>query len=37
MRGEFFKIFDGKHRAFLYQDRVASGEDSRFCKFVTRE
>lgn len=34
---EFFEIFDNKHLAFLYQDRTASGEESRFCKFVTRE
>lgn len=34
---EFFEIFDNKHLAFLYQDHTASGEESRFCKFVTRE
>jgi hypothetical protein len=33
---EFFKIFDKNHLAFLHQDRTASGETSRFFKFVER-
>lgn len=34
---EFFEIFDSKNLAFLYQERTASGQDSRFCKFVSRD
>jgi hypothetical protein len=34
---EFFKKFDEKHLAFLYQDRTADGKESRFFKFVSRE
>ena len=34
---EFFAKFDEKNLAFLYQDRTASGEESRFFKFVSRE
>jgi hypothetical protein len=34
---EFFKKFDEKKLAFLYQDRTSSGEESRFFKFVSRE
>lgn len=33
---EFFQIFDSKELAFLYQDKTASGQESRFCKFVSR-
>jgi hypothetical protein len=33
---EFFEIFDSKHLAFLYQDRTAAGDESRFCKFVAK-
>lgn len=33
---EFFRIFDSKELAFLYQDSTASGEESRFCKFISR-
>lgn len=33
---EFFKIFDGKNLAFLYQEKTATGEVSRFNKFVSR-
>ena len=34
---EFFMKFDEKKLAFLYQDKTASGEESRFFKFVSRE
>jgi len=34
---DFFKKFDEKHLAFLYQDRTSSGEVSRFCKFVSQD
>jgi hypothetical protein len=34
---EFFKVFDGKNLAFLYQERTREGEVSRFNKFVNRE
>ena len=34
---EFFEKFDRENLAFLYQDRVESGDISRFCKFVDRE
>jgi hypothetical protein len=34
---EFFKKFDEKNLAFLYQDTTSSGEESRFFKLVTRE
>jgi hypothetical protein len=34
---EFFAKFDEKNLAFLYQDKVASGEESRFFKLVSRE
>jgi hypothetical protein len=34
---EFFKKFDEKNLAFLYQDKTSSGEESRFFKFVSRE
>jgi len=34
---EFFKKFDEKKLAFLSQDKTASGEESRFFKFVSRE
>lgn len=33
---EFFKIFDDRNLAFLYQERTQSGETSRFSKFVER-
>ncbi|MGZ4485381.1 MAG: hypothetical protein ACXV4A_14885 [Actinomycetes bacterium] len=33
---EFFKEFDEKQLAFLYQERTADGEISRFNKFVRR-
>lgn len=34
---EFFKKFDEKKLAFLYQDKTSSGEESRFFKLVNRE
>ncbi len=34
---EFFKKFDEKNLAFLYQDRTASGEPSYFFKLVSRD
>jgi hypothetical protein len=34
---EFFKKFDEKKLAFLYQEKTSSGEESRFFKFVSRE
>ena len=34
---DFFKKFDEKGLAFLYQDQKADGEPSFFCKFVNRE
>lgn len=34
---DFFQIFDENELAFLYQDKTASGEESRFNKFVKRE
>jgi hypothetical protein len=33
---EFFKIFDGKNLALLYQEKTTTGEVSRFNKFVSR-
>lgn len=33
---EFFKTFDDSNLAFLHQDKTASGEMSRFFKFVRR-
>jgi hypothetical protein len=32
---EFFRIFDENGLAFLYQDKTASGNTSRFTKFVS--
>jgi hypothetical protein len=34
---EFFRIFDDKGLAFLYQEKTKEGEISRFNKFVSRE
>jgi hypothetical protein len=34
---EFFRKFDEKKLAFLYQDERKSGGESRFHKFVSRE
>jgi hypothetical protein len=33
----FFKQFDEKQLAFLYQEQTSSGEESRFFKLVSRE
>lgn len=33
---EFFEKFDSKKLAFLYQDTLKNGEQSRFFKFVNR-
>jgi hypothetical protein len=33
---EFFKIFEQRNLAFLYQDKTRTGEISRFNKFVNR-
>ena len=32
----FFKVFDERGLAFLYQDRTSDGKISRFNKFVRR-
>ena len=34
---EFFDKFEEKELAFLYQDEMKSGSESRFFKFVSRE
>ena len=34
---EFFATFDDNNLAFLYQDETASGDPSRFVKFVDRD
>jgi hypothetical protein len=34
---EFFKKFDEKKLAFLYQEHTANGEESRFFKLVSRD
>jgi hypothetical protein len=34
---EFFRIFDKNNLGFLYQDRTADGDLSRFSKFVDRD
>ena len=34
---EFFKTFDDRELAFLYQEKTAEGKPSRFFKFVRRE
>lgn len=34
---EFFRIFDERELAFLYEEHTAEGEPSFFCKFVPRE
>jgi hypothetical protein len=34
---EFFQKFDEKGLAFIYQDKTATGKQSRFCKLVNRE
>jgi hypothetical protein len=34
---DFFETFDTHELAFLYQDKTASGDESRFHKFVSRD
>lgn len=34
---DFFKIFEDRKLAFLYQEMTKKGETSRFNKFVSRE
>lgn len=34
---EFFTTFEQKNLAFLYQDSVKSGKESRFFKFINRD
>jgi hypothetical protein len=34
---EFFKKFDEKNLAFLYQEHTSSGEESRFFKLISRD
>lgn len=34
---EFFKIFESKDLALLYQEKTKEGEESRFNKFVGRK
>lgn len=34
---EWFQKFDEKHLAFLYQDEMRDGEQSRFCKLVSQQ
>ena len=34
---DFFQKFDEKNLAFLYQETISSGEQSRFFKFVSRD
>lgn len=34
---DFFKKFDEKNLAFLYQEKTKDGKESRFFKFVSRK
>ena len=34
---EFFDKFEKSNLAFLYQEELKSGEESRFCKLVSRD
>ena len=34
---EFFKTFEDRRLAFLYQDKTSDGKQSRFFKFVRRD
>ncbi len=34
---QFFRKFEGKRLAFVYQETMRTGEKSRFFKFVARE
>lgn len=33
---QFFEKFEGSNLAFVYQEDLKSGEESRFCKLVSR-
>jgi hypothetical protein len=33
---DFFKKCDSEKLAFLYQEEKADGEESHFCKFISR-
>ena len=33
---EFFRIFDENDLEFLYQEETKEGDESRFCKFVSK-
>ena len=33
---EFFRIFDDRKLAFLHQDKLENGQQSRFFKFISR-
>lgn len=33
---KFFKAFEENQLAFLYQEKLKDGQESRFCKFVRR-
>lgn len=35
--GEFFKQFERQHLAFMYQEKISSGEMSLFFKLVSRD
>ena len=34
---DFFEKFDESKLAFLYQEETAAGDESRFCKFISRD
>ncbi len=34
---EFFQKFDERNLAFLYQDKISSGEESHFSKLISRD
>jgi hypothetical protein len=34
---DFFDKFEENNLAFLYQEQTSSGEESRFCKLVSRD
>lgn len=34
---DFFRIFEEKNLAFLYQEAMSDGKQSRFHKFISRE
>lgn len=33
----FFEAFEANELVFLYQDKTKDGDESRFCKFVSRD